>query len=83
MEQRRQIKQFVLQNFLFSEDEAALGDEESLIDGGIVDSTGIHELVLYLEEQFNLAIAPEEMVPANFESITTVDRFVQRKKAIA
>jgi len=81
MEQRRQIKQFVLQNFLFSEDETALGDEESLIQGGIVDSTGIHELVLYLEEQFGLAVAPEEMVPANFDSISTVDRFVQRKKA--
>ncbi len=81
MEQRRQIKQFVLQNFLFSDDPNAVGDQDSLIRGGIVDSTGIHELILFLEEQFKFAVTPEEMTPANFDSIQSVDEFVSRKLA--
>ena len=81
MEQRRKIKQFVLQNFLFSEDESAVGDQDSLIRGGIVDSTGIHELILFLEESYQISVTPDEMIPANFDSIHSVSEFVTRKRA--
>ena len=79
MNRRRQIKQFVLQNFLFSDNESAIGDQDPLIRGGIVDSTGIHELVLFLEESYQILVSPEEMTPATFESIQSVDEFVTRK----
>jgi acyl carrier protein len=81
MDQRQQIKTFVLQNFLFSDDEGAVGDTDSLIRGGVIDSTGIHELVLFLEESFAIRVASEEMTPANFDSIVAVDAFVARKRA--
>lgn len=81
MERRRQIKRFIIQNFLFSEDETTLGDEDPLIRGGIVDSTGIHELVLFLEENFMISVTPDEMTPATFESVQSVDRFVTAKLA--
>ena len=81
MERRRQIKTFIVQNFLFSEDETTLGDEDPLIRGGIVDSTGIHELVLFLEENFWISVTPDEMTPATFESVQSVDRFVTAKLA--
>lgn len=81
MERRRQIKRFIIQNFLFSEDETTLGDEDPLIRGGIVDSTGIHELVLFLEENFRISVTPDEMTPATFESVQSVDRFVTAKLA--
>lgn len=81
MEQRQQIKNYILENFLFSDDNAAIGDEESLIESGVMDSTGFHELIMFLEEEFKLAIKPEEMVPTNFDTIQTVDRFVTRKLA--
>lgn len=81
MQQRQQIKNYILENFLFSDDNAAIGDEESLIDSGVMDSTGFHELIMFLEEAFELAIKPDEMVPANFDSIQTVDGFVTRKLA--
>lgn len=81
MQQKQQIKQFILENFLFSDDLAAIGDQDSLIRGGIIDSTGIHELIFFLEDQFKLQIVPEEMTPANFDSIQTVDEFVSRKLA--
>ena len=82
MERRRQIKQFVLQNFLFSDNEGAISDEDPLIRGGIVDSTGIHELILFLEESYQISVSPEEMTPAIFDSILSVDEFVTRKLAV-
>ena len=79
--QRKAIKRYLLENFLFSTDENALGDGDSLIRSGILDSTGVHELVLFIEEEFKIVVAPEEMVPANFDSIEAVDRFVSDKRA--
>lgn len=81
MPQKQLIKQFILENFLFSDDATAIGDGDSLIQTGIVDSTGIHELVFFLEDTFKLQIVPAEMIPANFDSIQTVDDFVSRKLA--
>ena len=63
----------------FTEDENAVADHESLIKKGIVDSTGILELISFLEETFGVAVAEEEMVPANFDSIDTVTAFLTRK----
>lgn len=81
MQQRQAIKRYLLENFLFSTDDAALGDQDPLIRSGILDSTGIHELVLFIEEQFSLSVAPEEMTPANFDSIEAIDGFVVRKRS--
>lgn len=81
MLQRQQIKSFILENFLFSSDANAIGDQDSLIRGGIIDSTGIHELILFLEEEFQLSVPPEDMIPANFDSIHTVDAYVTQKLA--
>lgn len=80
MDQRQRIRKFVLENFLFSDDESALDDQNSLIRGGVLDSTGIHELIMFIEEQFGFAVTPEEMTPANFDSILVIDEFVTRKR---
>lgn len=79
MDARLQIKRFVLKNFMFTEDEGAVADHESLIKKGIVDSTGILELISFLEETFGITVAEEEMVPTNFDSIDTVTAFLTRK----
>lgn len=81
MQPRQRIKQYLLENFLFSNDDSALADGDSLIRSGILDSTGIHELVLFIEEEFGVVVAPEEMVPANFDSLEAVDGFLTRKRA--
>jgi acyl carrier protein len=74
------IKSFVLKNFLFTDDANALSDSTSLIGEGIIDSTGILELVSYLEESFGIKVADEEMTPANFDSIQNIAAFVGRKR---
>lgn len=79
MQPRQQIKQYILSNFLFTDDPGALGDRDSLVRGGILDSTGIYELIMHIEETFKLSIAPEEMIPDNFDTLDAMDAFVARK----
>jgi acyl carrier protein len=79
MDRRRRIKQFVLNNFLFTEDDSAVADDTALIQGGIVDSTGILELIMFLEETWSIKVPPEEMTPANFETVAAVDAYLGRK----
>lgn len=79
--QRQRIRHFVLENFLFSDDPSSLDDRASLIAAGIVDSTGIHELVIFIEDAFKLSMSFDEMTPENFDSIESIDCFVSRKIA--
>lgn len=78
-----QIKGFVLQNFLFTEDQSALADDQSLVESGTLDSTGILELITFIEESFGIRVADDEMLPANFDSINAITAFVSRKKQAA
>lgn len=75
-----QIKAYVLKNFLFTEDPGALGNDTSLIGEGIVDSTGILELIMYLEESFAIKVNDDEMTPTHFDSVATIAAFVERKR---
>lgn len=81
MQTRQKIKQYLLQNFLFTDDVNAIKDGDSLIRGGVLDSTGIYELIMHIEEEFSISVAPEEMVPDNFDTIEAIDGFVARKLA--
>lgn len=81
MQQRQRIKHYILKNFLFSNDDSAIGDHDSLVRGGILDSTGIYELIMFIEEEFEFTIAPEEMTPDNFDTLEVMDAFVTRKLA--
>ena len=74
-----EIKQFILQNFMFTSDDSALGDDESLMERGIVDSTGILELVTHVEETYGVKVQDSEMLPANLDSVAAISAFVGRK----
>ena len=76
MTRRQQIKQFILGNFLFTDDESALADDTSLIQDGIIDSTGILELIMFLEETWSISIPPEDMTPAHFDSLLSIDQYL-------
>lgn len=81
MDRRTRIKQFVLNNFLFTDDASALADDTALIQGGIVDSTGILELIMFLEETWSIKVPPEDMTPSNFQTVAAVDDYLARKLA--
>jgi len=72
------IKEFIIENFLFGEDEG-LKDDTSFLDEGIIDSTGILELVNFLEEEFNIRVDDEELVPENLDSINNVAVYLEKK----
>ena len=75
---KQKIREFVGENFLFGSDDG-LEDETSFLEGGIIDSTGILELVAYLEEEFEISVEDEELIPENLDSISNVVAYLQRK----
>ena len=75
----QQIRRFVLTTFLFTEDESALKSDDSLLDQGIMDSTGVLELVAFIEQQFGISIADDELVPENLDSVNRIVEFIGRK----
>jgi len=77
---KAQVRQFVLSNYLFTDDESKLSDSTSFMESGTMDSTGILELITFLEEKFAITVADEEMIPANLDSVTRVIAFVERKQ---
>ncbi len=77
-----EIRNFVVDNFLFG-DEAGLTDDSSFIKEGIVDSTGILQLVTYLQERYQIAVADEELTPENLDSVRRVAAFVEVKRGRA
>lgn len=79
MEVNAVIRQFIVENFLFGED-GNLKEETSFLEGGIIDSTGILELVSFLEEKFGISVADEELVPENLDSIGNVVAYLASKK---
>lgn len=79
MEIKDQIRQFIITNFYVA-DAAALKDEQSLLDAGIVDSTGVLEVISFIEREFSITVEDAEMVPENLDSITNITGFVQKKK---
>lgn len=81
MELRTRIRHFILENYLFTTDEEALHDRDSLLARGVIDSTGALEVILFLEEQFDIDVEEEEMVPANLDSVERLAAYVERKLA--
>ncbi|MBN2070341.1 MAG: acyl carrier protein [Candidatus Krumholzibacteriota bacterium] len=80
MEVREKIKGFIIENFLFGSDDASLGDGDSFLESGIIDSTGILELVGFIEDEFNIEVSDDELVPENFDSLNQLVEYVGRKK---
>ncbi len=73
------IRRYILENFLFTEDESALQNDASFLEEGIVDSTGVLELVMFVEETFGITVEDEEILPENFDSVKQLAAYVRRK----
>jgi acyl carrier protein len=78
----KSIKQFVIENFLFGQDDG-IANDTSFLESGILDSTGILELVNHLEQTHNIRINDDELVPENLDSINNINQFLNRKLACA
>ena len=75
---KAKIRSFIVENFLFGNDDG-LADDSSFLDEGIIDSTGILELVEFIEEEFSISVDDEELIPENLDSINNVVGYLERK----
>ena len=81
MSLRDQIRNFILENFILENPEY-LKDEESMLEKGIMDSTGVLELVAFIESTFEIKVEDEELIPENLDSIINIVSYLERKQAL-
>jgi acyl carrier protein len=75
------VREFIKDNFMYRDDRADLADTESLLDAGLIDSTGILELVAFIETEFSIQMSDSDIVPDNLDSVDTIVRYVESKRA--
>ncbi|HHJ06830.1 MAG TPA: acyl carrier protein [Anaerolineae bacterium] len=78
MDIQAQIRDYIAQNLLFSDDGFGYPDDASFLEEGIVDSVGIMELVMFLEENFGLTVDDEDLTPDNFDSVNKLAAYIKR-----
>lgn len=76
------LREFIAENFLFRAD-ADVSDSQSLLDSGVIDSTGVLELIAFLEQTYGIRVADEEIVPDNLDSVDNMTRYLSTKLAAA
>ena len=79
-EAKEKIRKYILENIMFTEDETALSNEDSFLEKGIIDSTGMLELIAFIGDGFQITLEDDELVPDNLDSVNRVAAFIQRKK---
>jgi acyl carrier protein len=77
------IRKYIAENILFSKNGYPYPDDASFLEGGIIDSTNVLELVMFAEEKFSIKVADEDIVPDNFDSVTKLAAFVRSMASLA
>ena len=72
------VREFIVENFLFGDGEQ-LGEDTSFIEDGIVDSTGMLELVMFIEETYGFKVEDDELLPENLDNLRNITRYIERK----
>ncbi|MGH8174732.1 MAG: acyl carrier protein [Steroidobacter sp.] len=80
---RDNIRDFILENYLFTNDTSAIGFDDSLLERGIVDSTGMLEIIFFIEENLGVKVQDEEMIPDNLDSVNKIAQFVEARRRAA
>jgi acyl carrier protein len=76
---KREIRFFVVENFLYGQDDG-LKDDVSLLANGLIDSTGVLELVSFVEDRYGISVKDKDLIPDNFDSIDNLLKFIMTKK---
>lgn len=73
------VREFISNNFLLHDDDSELNPEASLLEAGVIDSTGVLELVSFIETEFNFQIGEDEIIPENLDTINNIVNFIHQK----
>ena len=79
-EVKKVVRQFIVDTFLFGSEDEPFGDNDSFLEKGIIDSTGVLELIEFIEENYGINVEDDELVPDNFDSLDNVAVYINRKK---
>ena len=79
MESEKKIRAYILENFLFTDDQSALDSSDSFLETGILDSTGILEVIYFLEDDFGIKMKDEDMIPENLDSVNNIVKFIEKQ----
>ncbi len=80
-EMHEQLRAFIVANFMFGRGGEAVSNHVSLVESGIMDSTGVLELVAFVEQTYGIHVDEREIVPANFDTVHGLAGFVERKRS--
>lgn len=73
------VRRYIVDKLLFGRTDTVVNGDTSFLESGLIDSTGVLELVAFLEEQFHIKVEDEDLIPANLDSINALASFVARK----
>jgi len=76
---RENVRKFIVDNFSFGREDVTFSDDESLLEKGLIDSTGVLELVTFLETKYKIHIEDNELIPDNLDSVNKMMRFMDKK----
>lgn len=76
-----ELREFIVKNFLFGES-FTFSDNDSFLKNGIIDSTGVVELISFVEQRYGITVEDDEVVPDNLDSISTLCQFIERKTGV-
>ena len=74
-----EVRNFIVETFIFDDNDELFDNTQSFLETGIIDSTGMLELVSFIEEQFNIKMEDEELIPDNLDSVNNVVNYINRK----
>jgi len=83
MSTENKLRGYILENFLFTDDESELDSNDSFLEKGIIDSTGIMEVIFFIKEEFGVEVEDDEMIPDNLDSVSKIIQFLERKQKAA
>ena len=78
---KNEMKKFIIDNFLFGDENESFNDDDSFLEKGIIDSTGVLELIGVIEEKYNIKMEDDELIPENLDSLNNITSYILKKTA--
>ena len=78
---KQEIREYIVDSFLFGDNETSFADDDSFMENGILDSTGILDVILFIEEKYNIKVEEDETLPENLDSLNNLEKFIVHKLA--
>ncbi len=79
MSEEASIRNFIFENYMIDESEGDLDNDDSFLEKGVIDSTGVLELVMFIEETFDIEVEDDEVIPDNLDSVNKVCAYINEK----